>query len=44
MQGGLFILCVLKSAPGQSRTASLALGTAVPVSSGREGSAWQQLS
>lgn len=30
----LLILCVLETAPGQSRTASLALGAVVPASSG----------
>jgi len=38
MWRGLLILCLLKTAPGQSRTASLALGTVAPASSGKEAS------
>lgn len=37
MWRGLLILCLLKTALGQSRTASLALGTVVPASSGKGG-------
>lgn len=37
----MLILCILKTAPGQSRTASLALGTVVPASLGKEASTCQ---